>query len=86
MYQPRSAKICLQGFANNKGAEQTAHPRSLISAFVINILESIISELATSEIIIFLLVYVDLGLALLETPRTGFVASKPIIIIITRVD
>ena len=31
------------GFANNKGADQPAHLHSLISAFVICILESIIS-------------------------------------------
>ena len=27
-------KICLRVFANSKGADQRAHPRSLISAFV----------------------------------------------------
>ena len=46
-------KPVLGGFANNKGADQPAHPRSLISAFVICLLESIISRLATSEISIF---------------------------------
>ena len=40
-------------FANNKGADQPAHPRSLLSTFVIGILKSIISKLATSEISIF---------------------------------
>ena len=30
------------GFAKNKSADQPAHPRSLISAFVIRFLESII--------------------------------------------
>ena len=30
------------GFANNTGADQPVHPRSLISAFVIRLLESII--------------------------------------------
>ena len=38
------------GFANNKGADQPAHLRSLISAFVIHLLESIISKLVTSKI------------------------------------
>ena len=33
-------------FANNKGADQLAHLRSLISTFVIHLLESIIYELA----------------------------------------
>ena len=53
LYGPRHDKTCLRGFANNKGADQPAHPRRLISAFVIRLLESIISELATSEISIF---------------------------------
>ena len=37
--------------ANNKGADQTAHPLIIIT--VIRFLESIISQLATSEISIF---------------------------------
>ena len=41
------------GVVNNTGADQPAHPRSLISAFVIHILESTISKLATSEISFF---------------------------------
>ena len=36
------------GLANNKGADQTAQPRSLISGFVIRFLDSIIPKLATS--------------------------------------
>ena len=32
---PRREKTCLRGFANNTGADQPAHTRSLISAFVI---------------------------------------------------
>ena len=41
------------GVGNIKGADQPAHPRSLISAFVIRSLKSIISKLATSEILLF---------------------------------
>ena len=37
------------GFVNNKDADQPAHLCSLISAFVIHLLESIIFKLATSE-------------------------------------
>ena len=44
---PRRKKTCLRGFAKNTGADQPAHPRSLISAFVIRFLESIIGKLAT---------------------------------------
>ena len=54
----------------------------LISAFVIRLLEIIISKLDTSEISIFLLVSVaeqaGLNLTLSETPKTGFVALQPI--------
>ena len=50
---PRRKKTSLRGFANNKGADQPAHPGNLISAFVIHLLESIISKLATSEFSIF---------------------------------
>ena len=46
-------KTCLRWFANDTGADQPAHPRSLISAFVIRFLESIICKLATDEISIF---------------------------------
>ena len=37
-------------FANNKGADQPAHPRSLISAFVVRRLDSIIPLLAISKL------------------------------------
>ena len=57
-YEPRRDKTCLQGFANNKGADQPMNPRRLISAFVIPLLESFISKLASSEISIFKLVSV----------------------------
>ena len=56
--------------------------RSLISAFVIRILESIISKLAIGDISIFKLVFVaeqtGLSLAYSETPKTGFVVTRPI--------
>ena len=37
--------MCLMSYANNKGADQPAHPHSLISAFVVRCLDSIISRL-----------------------------------------
>ena len=49
---PRREKACLRGFSNNTGADQPAHPRSLISAFVIRILDSIIGKLDAGEITI----------------------------------
>ena len=77
---PRREKTCLRGFANT-GADQPAYPRSLISPFVIRLLESIIPRLAMSEISIFLLAseaeQAGLNLTLLETPETGFLASRP---------
>ena len=56
-------------FANNKGADQTAHPHSLISAFVIRYLESNIYTQAASAISIFKLFCVACP---------GFLASRPI--------
>ena len=46
---PRREKTCLRRFANNKGADQPAQPRSLISPFVIRCLESTISKLTIYE-------------------------------------
>ena len=37
-------------YANNKGADQPAHPRSLISIFVVHCLDSIISLVSISKI------------------------------------
>ena len=70
------------GGLRTTGAYQPAHMHSLISAFVIRFLKSIISKLASSKISVFLLVSVaeltGLNLALWETPKIGFVASRPI--------
>ena len=37
-------------YANNKGADQPAHPRSLISAFVVGCLDSIIPLVSIPKI------------------------------------
>ena len=37
-YGPRRKKTCLWWFAKNKGADQPAHPGSLISASIIRLL------------------------------------------------
>ena len=47
---PGHAKMCLMPYANNKGADQPAHPRSLISTFVVHCLESMICILALSQV------------------------------------
>ena len=38
-------------YANNKGVDQPAHPRSLISTFVVRSLDSIVSLVSVSEIL-----------------------------------
>ena len=38
-FEPCHEKICLRWFANNKGADQPAHPCSLIRAFVFHVLK-----------------------------------------------
>ena len=43
IFKPGYEKMCLVSYANNKGADQPAHPRSLINAFVVHCLDSIIS-------------------------------------------
>ena len=48
--RPGHAKTCLMSYANNKGADQPAHPRNLISAFVVRSLDSIISLVFRSKI------------------------------------
>ena len=79
---PQRKKTCLRGFANNTGTDQPAHPRSLISAFVIRYLKSMICKLATVEISKFYLVSVadetGLKLPLSEAPKAGFVATRPV--------
>ena len=74
-------KPCLRLFANNTGADQPAHLHRLISPFVIRFLESIICRLGTGELTIFQLVPLaeetGLKLSLSETPKTGFLATRP---------
>ena len=50
LYEPGHEKMCLMSYANNKGADQPAHPRSLISPFVVHCLDSIISLDSIAEI------------------------------------
>ena len=75
-------KPIFSGLRDNKAADQPAHPHRLIGAFVIRLLERIISRLAMSEISFFYLVSVaektGLKFALSETAKTGFLATRPI--------
>ena len=63
-------------YVNNKGADQPAHSRSLISAFVVRSLDSIISLVSRSEISRFELVSVaeqaGLNLNWSQTPEDTF--------------
>ena len=47
--EPHHEKTCYMPYANNKGADQPAHPRSLIRSYVVRCLVSVITRLATSE-------------------------------------
>ena len=74
------AKILYSGFVNNKGADQLAHWRNLISANVnIRLSENTMSNLATSGISNFYLVSVAEQADLWsETLKTGFLPSRHI--------
>ena len=67
-------------YANNKGADQPAHPRSLISAFVVRCLDNIIPRISIPEISSANLASVaaQAGLSLLwtQTPKTGFLVTR----------
>ena len=42
--------MCLMVYANNNGADKPAHPRSLISTFVVRCLENMICIVALSKV------------------------------------
>ena len=50
VYEPGHDKVCLMPYADNKGADQPAHQRSLISAFVVRCQDRMISLVYVSEI------------------------------------
>ena len=57
-HEPCHEKTCFLPYANNKGADQPALPCSLISAFVVCCLDSIIPILAKSKVLRLYLVFV----------------------------
>ena len=65
-------------YANNKGADQPAHPRSLITTFVVRCLDSIIlvsiSEIS-SLYLASMAAQAGLSLTWSETPKTGFLVA-----------
>ena len=66
-------------YANNKGADQPVHPRSLISAFVVHCLDSVIPLVSISEIsrlkIASVAAQAGLSLPWSQTPKTGFLVT-----------
>ena len=50
IFEPGHEKMCLMSYANNKGADEPANPRSPISAFVVRCSDSIISLDSIAEI------------------------------------
>ena len=67
-------------YANNKDADQPAHPRSLISVSIIRCLDRIIPLVSISEISSLKLVsYAEqagLSLTWSQTPMTGFLVTR----------
>ena len=63
-------------YANNKGADQPAHPGSLISAFVVHCLDSVMSLVSVTKISRLMLAYVaeqaSLSLTWSEIPEGTF--------------
>ena len=74
--EPRHEKTCFMPYANNKGAVQPAHLRSVISAFVVRCLDIIILLVSISEISSLSLVSTSeqagLGLTWFATPEDRF--------------
>ena len=67
-------------YANNKGADQPAHPRSLISAFVVRCLDTVMSLVSVTKLSSLLLASVAeqaiLSLTWSETPEDTFSHDK----------
>ena len=67
-------------YANNKGADQPAHPRSLISVFVVPCLDIIMSLVSVTKMSSLMLAFVaaqaNLSLTWSETPKDTFSHNK----------
>ena len=63
-------------YANNKGADQPAHPRSLIGAFIVHCLDS-----KNSLHLASVTVQAGLSLAWSEPPNTGFLVMWLILLL-----
>ena len=78
--EPGHEKMCLMSYANNKGADQPTHPRSLISAFVVRCLDSIMSLVSVTKISSLLLASVaeqdSLSLTGRKLQKTRFLVTR----------
>ena len=76
LYEAGHEKMCLMSYANNKGADQPAHLDSLISAFVVRCLDSVMSLVSVTKISNLRLASVaeqaGLSLTWSETPKDTF--------------
>ena len=79
--EPRHEKtFVVVPYANNKGADQPAHSRNLISAFEVSCLDSIIPLVSISEISSLSLASIaaqaGLSLPWSKTPKTDFLVTR----------
>ena len=76
LFEPGREKTCLMSYANNKGADQPAHLRSLISAFLVHCLDSVMYLVSVTKISNLMLASVaeqgGLSLTWSETPEDTF--------------
>ena len=87
IYEPGHEKMCLMSYANNKGADQPVHPRSLISAFVVRCLDSIIPLDSIAEISRLYLASVaaQAGLCMVGNSRRHVLSCRGSYILVKRV-
>ena len=70
---PGHAKTCLMPYANNKGADQLEHARSLISTFVVRCLDSMMCILAITKVSrLYLAEWAGLSLTWSKIPEDTF--------------
>ena len=70
-FEPGHKITCFMPYANNKGADQPAHPRSLISVFVVFCLDTVMSLVSVTKISSLMLASVaeQAGLSLVGNSR-----------------
>ena len=76
--EPGHEKMFLMSYANNKGADQPAHPRSLISAFVDRYLDSVMALVSVTKMSSLMLASVaeQASLTWSETQKTRFLVMR----------